>query len=140
MKTNRFNYPNLGFSSGLSQFIQDAFVGLEHLGGALASADPNQTRLGIDLYQDENHFYATLELPGISKSDIKVEFADGTLDVAASLSKETASGRKNIPLKRSLVLPDPVGDGEVTAKLEDGILTVTLPKSEAAKPRTITIE
>ncbi|MGI9244493.1 MAG: Hsp20/alpha crystallin family protein [Verrucomicrobiales bacterium] len=140
MKSNRFNQPPFGFGSGLGRLIQDAFDGLEDLGGILSSPGLAGQAPKADLYEDADHFYVTLELPGVKKTDVKVELNDGLLKVGASLSRETEEGRKNIPLKRSIRLPDEVGTGEVKAKLEDGLLTITLPKLESAKPRSITID
>ena len=140
MKSNRFNYPNFGFSSGLGRLIQDAFEGLEDLGGVFANQEGVQACPRADLYEDEHNYHVTLELPGVAKSDVKVEFIDGALKVAATISKETADGRKNFPISRSITLPDQIGDGEIHAKLENGILTITLPKAEAAKPRSIEIQ
>ena len=140
MKPNRFNYPTFGFGSGLSRLIHDAFEGLEDLGNAFTKPHADSLRPRIDLYEDEHSYHATLELPGVNKGDANVEFADSELDVSAKVSKETLTGRKNFDLKRSITLPDLVGDGDIVAKLVDGILTVSLPKAEAAKPRSITVE
>ena len=140
MKSNRFNHPPFGFGSGIGRLIQDAFDGLEDLGGILNSPGLVGQAPKADLYEDVDHFCVTLELPGVKKTDVKVELNDGVLKVGASLSRETEEGRKNIPLKRSIRLPDEVGTGEVGAKLEDGLLTVTLPKLESAKPRSITVD
>lgn len=140
MKSNRFNYPPFGFGSGLGRLIQDAFEGLDDLGGILNSTSLSHPAPRTDLYEDEEHFFVTVELPGVKKSDIRVELVEGLLEIGASLSQETSDGRKNIPLKRSIPLPDQVGSGEISAKLEDGLLTVTLPKLESVKPRSITVE
>ena len=140
MKSNRFNYPPFGFGSGLGRLIQDAFEGLEDLGGILNGPGLTSQVLKADLFEDEDHFHVILELPGVKKPDVRVELIDGVLQIAASLSQETSEGRKNIPLKRSIPLPDEVGSGAIKAKLEDGLLTVTLPKLESAKPRSITVE
>ena len=141
MKVNRFNYPNgFGFSSGLSRLIQDAFEGLEDLSEVFTQPSSTTNALHADLFEDEGHYHVTLELPDVSKSDLKIEFLEGALQISATVSKETTDGRKNFPLKRSIPLPDKVGDGDINAKLEDGILTVSLPKAEATKPRSINVE
>ncbi|MFT4546374.1 MAG: HSP20 family protein [Verrucomicrobiales bacterium] len=143
MKSNRFNYPNqFGLGSGLSRLIQDAFDGLEDLGGAFANPSAGSTKNTphADLFEDEHHYHVRLELPGVSKSDIKLELVEGTLVVSATISKETSEGRKNFPLNRSVPLPDKIGEADVSAKLEDGVLTVSLPKAEEVKPREITVE
>ena len=140
MKSNRPNYPNFGFGTGLSRLLQDAFEGVDDLGIFPKPSGTNELSLKADLYENENHYLVSAELPGVSKQDVSVEFAEGVLTIRATISRETTDGRKNFPLKRSISLPDLVGDGELTAKLENGILAITLPKAEAAKPRSITIE
>ena len=140
MNYHRFNYPNFGFGTGFARLIQDAFQGLEDLGDNLARPFSKPQETGTDLYENDQSYFVVTELPGVHKPDVKVELADGTLTVNATLSKETSDGRKNIPIKRSVALPDLVGDGEIHAKLEDGVLTVTLPKAEVAKPRSIEVE
>ena len=136
MKSNRFNQPNFNFG----RLIQDAFEGLDDLGGLFAQPSRSGQEPRVDLYEDEDHFFVRSELPGVSKSDVNVALVEGVLTISGSVSRETSDGRKTLPLKRSITLPDQVGNGEVRAKLEDGILTVTLPKAEAAKPRSIEIE
>ena len=141
MKANRFNYPNgFGLSSGLSRLIQDAFEGLEDLGEIFTQPNTATNALQADLFEAEGHYHVSLELPGVSKSDVNVELLEGVLQISATVTKETSDGRKNFPLKRSIPLPDKVGVGDISAKLEDGILTVSLPKAEVIKPRSINVE
>lgn len=140
MISNRPNYPNFGFPSGLSRLIQDAFEGLDDLGILPKAATTDGLSPKADLYENDDHYLVTFELAGVQKPDIKVEFVEGVLTVSATVSRETADGRKNFPLNRSITLPDLVGDGDLSAKLENGILAVSLPKAEAVKPRSITIE
>jgi len=140
MKSNRFTYPSFGFGSGFGRLIQDAFEGLDDLGGVFRRPAGGGPVPSADLFEDDRHFYVVTELPGVAKSDLRVELAEGVLNISATVSRETADGRKNLPLKRAVALPDQVGDGEIRAKLADGILTVTLPKAAAARPRSIEIE
>lgn len=141
MKLNRFSYPtSFGFGNNIGRLIQDALGGLEDLGGRFSASQSTDQAPRADLYEDEHHYFVTAELPGVSKSEVDVKLVKGILDISASVSRETADGRKNISFKRSIALPDQVGDAEIRAKLEDGVLTVTLPKALAAQPRSITVE
>jgi HSP20 family protein len=102
----------------------------------------------IDLYQDQDNFTVKAELPGLKKEDIKLSLQDGALtlsgerrlekghDEKGSLRNERFFGR----FERSISLPMQVDGTRVAASYEDGILTVTLPKAEAAKPRQIEIQ
>ena len=101
----------------------------------------------LDLYQDKDTLFVKAELPGMKKEDVKLSLHDGTLtlsgerrhekahDEKASLRNERFFGR----FERSLNLPFTVDAARVSASYEDGILTVTLPKAEEAKPRQIEI-
>ena len=102
----------------------------------------------LDLYQDADSFTVKAEIPGLKKEDIKLSLQDGALtlsgerrneknhDEKGSLRNERFFGR----FERSINLPMQVDGTRVTASYEDGVLTVTLPKAEAAKPRQIEIQ
>ena len=101
----------------------------------------------LDVFQDKNALFVQAELPGMKKEDVKLSLHDGVLtlsgerrhekahDEKASLRNERFFGR----FERRLNLPFTVDATRVTAAYEDGILTVTLPKAEEAKPRQIDI-
>ena len=101
----------------------------------------------LDVFQDKNTLFVQAELPGMKKEDVKLSLHDGVLtlsgerchekahDEKASLRNERFFGR----FERRLNLPFAVDATRVTAAYEDGILTVTLPKAEEAKPRQIDI-
>ena len=139
---NRLNYPNLGLPNSFGRLIRDAFEGLDDLGEYFTKPAVSHSRQHpkIDLFEDEQSYFVLVELPGVAKSDIAVELLEGKLEIGATISRETKHGRKNIPLKRTVELPDSVSDEGIKAKLEDGVLTVTLPKAEEVKPRSIEIE
>jgi HSP20 family molecular chaperone IbpA len=100
-----------------------------------------------DIMEDDNQTVAVVELPGVEKSDVKVTFERGVLTVTAErkpfeipekgrvLMREQTAGA----YRRSLRVHHPVEVGNMTAHLADGILRVTLPKAEVAKPRVIEV-
>ena len=140
MKSNRLHYPNFGFPSGFGRLIRDAFEGFEDVGDFFSKPPSFQQRPNADLFEDDQSYVAVVELPGVARDDLKVEFLDGSLEVGATISRETKDGRKNTPIKRRIAIPDAVASDGLTAKLLDGVLTVVLPKAEAAKPRVIEVE
>lgn len=100
----------------------------------------------LDLYHNNDNVVAVIELPGMRKEDIEISLHDGTLTVAgerkhASGNGETAerSERYVGKFRRSITLPTRVDASKVQASYRDGILTVTLPKAEEAKPKQIQI-
>jgi HSP20 family protein len=93
--------------------------------------------LAVDVYEDEGHYYARFEVPGVKKEDAKVELEDRRLAVTVSRKTQTAEGESSFELSRSLTVPEGIEVEKIAAKIEDGLLTVTLPKAEVRKPRII---
>lgn len=75
------------------------------------------------------------ELPGISRDAINVEMIDGYLTINATRKE----GEESFSLSRSGSIPEAVQDDKVVASYENGVLNVTLPKREEAKPKKVTI-
>ena len=100
----------------------------------------------LDLYQNNDNIVAVGELPGMRKEDIEISLQDGTLIVSGERKEETTqendatrTERFTGKFRRSITLPTRVDVNKVSATYKDGILTVTLPKAEEAKPKQIQI-
>lgn len=101
----------------------------------------------VSVWADEDHVYAEADLPGIDPAQIDVTVTEGNkLTIAgerAAPSQESAVWvRQERPVgrfSREFELPVVVDADRVTAKYEHGVLKLTLPKSEAAKPRKIVV-
>ena len=113
------------FDTALSDFVMPAF---EH-------------SFPVDLYEDKDNTYVRAELPGVHRDDINVEVVDGFLTINAARKDLAAEGKdgESFSFSRSTILPDGVQADKVSATYENGVLTVTLPKKEEAKPRKITV-
>ena len=97
-------------------------------------------RLGADLFEDNDAYYVRMELPGVKKEDTEVELENAVLTVSGKRHTKGADGGESTEeFSRSVSIPDGVAGDKITAKLEDGILTITLPKQESSKPRTIKV-
>lgn len=101
----------------------------------------------LDLYQNNDNVVAVLELPGMKKEDIEISLHDGTLTISGERNVEHQNGAKAErneryigKFRRSLALPTRVDGNKVSATYRDGILTVTLPKAEDAKPKQIKVD
>ena len=95
--------------------------------------------LPMDVFEDENERTVRLEIPGVLKEDIELELENAVLSVRAKRLEQTESGESTINLSRSLTVGDDVDAEKVKAHLENGILTIALPKKEQAKPKQISI-
>ncbi len=101
----------------------------------------------FDVYEDKDNFVVKAELPGVKKEDISVSLHDGDLIVSGERKSETKSEETETyraerffgKFQRSVSLPPTVANDKVKAEYKDGVLTVTLPKSEAAKPKQIEV-
>ena len=78
-------------------------------------------------------------VPGVKKEDVKIELNNGLLTVSAEKREKNGDNESSFSLTRSVSVPDGVNADAIAAKLEDGILNVTLPKAENRKPRNITL-
>ena len=101
----------------------------------------------VDLFEDKNNFFVQLEVPGMKKEEIEVSLHEGTLIISGERKFEHESDERQTyrserfsgRFQRSVVLPAAVAADKVTASYKDGILTVTLPKSEESKPKQIEV-
>jgi HSP20 family protein len=91
----------------------------------------------VDLYEDKENTYVRAELPGVAREAIVVEVVDRSLSIQAS--RKAASGEATESFSRVVSIPDEVQTEKVTASYVNGILTVTLPRREEAKPRKIDV-
>ena len=98
------------------------------------------SRLAADLYEDDEAYYARLELPGVKKEELHVELENAVLTVRFERKSPEAEEETAETYSRSLSVPDSVEAEKVTATLKDGILTVTMPKQEASRPHPIKVD
>ncbi|KAI9249070.1 HSP20-like chaperone [Helicostylum pulchrum] len=101
----------------------------------------------IDFYENDNEFRIFVELPGIDKSNVKLEIKDKILKLTAEINPTSDMSserphfteRKFGTYSRSITLSNNVSLEEIVAKMENGVLTIVVPKSEPTAVRTINI-
>ena len=144
MKIIRSNPFSLGRVSDFEEWFRHPLAGLPSLGqffSNLGEVFPGVTgdKLAVDVHEDKDNYFASFEVPGVKKEDVKLELHNGLLTVSAEKREKNGDAESSYSLTRSVSVPDGVNVDAIAAKLEDGILTVTLPKAEHRKPRTITL-
>lgn len=100
----------------------------------------------LDLHQNNDNIVAVVELPGMRREDMEISLQDGTLVISGERKDEakqedgaTRTERFTGKFRRGITLPTRVDGNKVNATYKDGILTVTLPKAEEAKPKQIQV-
>ena len=101
----------------------------------------------MDLYEDKDNLYVRAELPGMKKEEIDLTLHDGSLSISGERKQEKTLADAEVyraerfigRFQRTVTLPAPVAAEKVKAQYKDGILTVTLPKTEEAKPKQINV-
>jgi HSP20 family protein len=105
----------------------------------------------LNVSETKNEFTVTAELPGMSASDVKVDYTDGVLTIKGEKEKEETKEeddrtyylyeRRYGSFQRSLPFPGGIDEDKITAEFKNGLLTVHLPKSEEVKTsgRTVPI-
>jgi HSP20 family protein len=102
----------------------------------------------VDVYEDAQQLVLKLEVPGIKQEDLDVRVENQTLTVKGERKFETNEKEENFhrierrygSFTRSFTLPQAVDTGAVKASYEHGVLTVSLAKKEAAKPKQVKVE
>lgn len=101
----------------------------------------------VDISESDDGITVTAEVPGMKKEDIKVSIQDNVLTLSGEKKQEKEDKDRNYHriegafgvFERSFSLPVAVRPDKVKAAYKDGILTITLPKSEEAKPKEISV-
>ena len=102
----------------------------------------------VDIYEDENSFLIKLDLPEINRDDVKVNLNENTLSISGERKVENETKRENYQrversygqFYRSFTLPPNVNIEAISAQFKDGVLRLTLPKREEAKPKQIEVK
>ncbi len=101
-----------------------------------------------NLAETESGFEVALDLPGMKPEEIKVEMRDGNLSISGERKEEKEEKGKTFhriersygSFCRTIPLPAKVEEGKIDAKFANGVLTITLPKSEQEKPKRISVK
>jgi HSP20 family molecular chaperone IbpA len=99
-----------------------------------------------DIYESEDALTLVLEMPGVSRDGIDVTIEDGVLTVEGRIDFSKYEGLQPVyseynvgPYRRSFRISSQIDQGRIAARLQDGIITLDLPKAEATKPRRIEV-
>lgn len=141
MKLLRYQYPLSHGLSDLDRWFRSPSEGFgrlfdlaERLSGPAFSDISSEN---FDLFENDDHYFVRLEIPGVKKEDLTLELHDRQL--AIEFQSRLPGQEDPSRGKRVVSVPEGIDSTSVSAKLEDGILTVTLPKSPETKPISVQV-
>ena len=102
----------------------------------------------VDVAEEDNKYVVKIELPGVNKDDVKITLESSILTIRGEKKAEKETKEKNYhrmersygSFLRSFTLPTTVKNDKIDAEYRDGILSITLPKAEEAKPKHIEVK
>lgn len=104
----------------------------------------DQRALGVNVHEEDEAFILSALVPGLTADDLNIQVLDDIVRIEGEYKQdENQYLMRELPhgsFTRTLRLPAPIDADHVEAKIADGILTLTLPKAESAKPKKIKIK
>jgi len=102
----------------------------------------------VDITETENEYLVKADLPGLDKKDIDVTVENGVLTIKGEKKEEHESKKKGMhrseryfgSFYRAIALPSGIDETKLSAKHKNGVLELTLPKTEEAKPKQIKVD
>ena len=100
-----------------------------------------------EIAEEENNYILTFDLPGVKKDEVQVEADNDQLTIRAERkeSKKMDTAKKYLSevyygtYSRTFTLPGPIDEKKIEAKFENGVLVVTVPKTESTKTKQIPV-
>lgn len=124
----------------------DPFRELDRVAGALLDPRPGLRVMPMDLYREKDHYVLTADLPGIDPGSVDIDVDGQLLTIRAERTLRGAEGvkwltreRESGSFLRQLNLGQGVDTDGISARYENGVLSVTIPVSERARPRKIEV-
>ncbi len=109
---------------------------------------PSAWTPATDVAEHDNEYVVRLELPGVKKDDVKITMRENVLTISGEKRQEKETGEASHhrvervygSFQRSFTLPTNVKADRIDAEYKDGVLNITLPKAEEAKPKQIEVK
>jgi HSP20 family protein len=132
----------MSLRDAMDRLLRDSFVS-----PSMMFTMTGEENLRLDVLEDQDRYVVHASLPGLKPEDVQINLQGDTLSIRAQ-TPQTAEEkgktyllreRQQVSCARSITLPGPIDADRASAQFEHGVLTLTLPKAEAARPKTIKI-
>ncbi len=128
----------------LDRFFEDDFTRFP----SLWERRPDTMSLALDVAEKDDAFIVKASVPGVPAEDVEVTLTDNVLTIKGEMKADKEINEENYHLRerrfgsfvRSVTLPTAVDADKIEAVNENGVLTLTLPKAEAVKPKKIEVK
>jgi HSP20 family protein len=128
----------------MDRFFDEPFFGAPQLWSQRGEGFP----LALDMIEEEGQYIVKASMPGVEPDQVEITLTDNVLTIKGETKSESENDRSNYHVRerhygsfvRHLTLPAAVDAEHVEATHENGVLTLRLPKTEAAKPKKIAIQ
>lgn len=146
-----FDWPGAGWQTPATQLDQMrrdmARISSALFGGPQSRIVSSGVFPSVNISEDKESFYVRAELPGINSQDIDLQVTGKNLSITGERKIESLGEgvkyhrreREAGKFSRVIALPKDIDAEKIDAKMVNGMLTITIPKSEAAKPRQIAV-
>lgn len=125
----------------------DPFTELDRLASSMLQSASSPRVMPVDLYRDQNRYVLTADLPGVDPGSVDIDVDGQLLTIRAQRTSGSSEGAKWLAQERpygNYLRQFSIGEGVdtagITASYDNGVLNVTIPLSEKAKPRKVAIE
>jgi len=130
----------------MNRLMEESFVLPSILGEVRGSG--RAWGLAVDMYESDDNLIVKASVPGVKPENLDVTLQGETLTIKGEMQEEQQreQGRYHVRERRQgefsrvVTLPFPIQNDKVAATFENGVLTLTLPKAEAIKPRSIKVQ
>ena len=134
----------MSLREAMDRLFEESFV---RPGNRMLAADGSY-ELALDMFETDNEVIITASLPGVKPEDVDISITGDTLTIKGETKFETKIEKANYlrqerrygAFTRTIALPMPVQADKAEAKFKDGVLTLSIPKAEEAKPKTIKVK
>lgn len=152
LSTYRSGMVNDPFARLFDNMVEELFAPFAPFAGSQLSqvgSDGTTTAMRLNVSETDKSFEVEAELPGVKKEDLNVAIDDRRVTIEAEVKRESAqteagkvvyAERSTRKYSRSFTLPVDIDDAGAQARLEHGVLLLTLPKKTAAKTKKLTVQ